>query len=206
MSPSPPIPLPNNPKSKLPPISKGHRIHKLPLPLPPPSHRSLNPLPLPSATTSTRPDKDGYLPPPRLPQTTIIKVSSSASFISLVKRVRKALDSKHPASSKSKHPLPTSLGRRNGGGGGGGILEDAHDDVVLIATGKAIQKAVEVGGFFTREKELVVVARTRTVTAVDEVLDGEGEEVEVEHDEGEGEGSRRVRGVSCLEVGVRWVR
>ncbi|KAK4161869.1 Rpp20 subunit of nuclear RNase MRP and P-domain-containing protein [Cladorrhinum sp. PSN259] len=202
MSPSPPIPLPNKPDSKLPLISKGHKIHKLPLPLAPPSHRSLNPLP---STATSRPDLDGYIPPPRLPQTTIIKVSSSAPFISLVKRVRKALDAKHQPSSSKPNQRTAQIQRNSGG-----IIEDAHDDVVLIATGKAIQKAVEVGAFFTREKELIVLARTRTVMAVDEVLDEEGEVVEDYNDGGDtGEGNkggngRRVRGVSCLEVGVRW--
>ncbi|KAK4226347.1 ribonucleases P/MRP protein subunit POP7 [Podospora fimiseda] len=186
MSPTPPTPLPNNPSSKLPPLSKTHKIHKLPLPLPPPSTRSLNPRP-PSFTT---PDKSGYLPPPRLPSTIIIKVSSSASFISLLKRVRKALDKANTTNNKNP--------RRNTGNG---IIEDAQDDVVMIASGKAIQKAVEVGVALGREGkgELVVVARTRSLDVVDEV-------VEEDEDEEEGEEERRVRGVSCLEVGVRWVR
>ena len=156
----------------------------------------------------------------------MIKVSGSASFISIVKRVQKALDKRQGQSAGPK-TNSNYLQNRSGGSsnsragnetnrpdlrtdrGSGrqqqqqqqqqqqGITEDAQDDVVLIATGKAIQKVVEVGGFFSRESQLRVLARTRTISAVDEVLDEDGEEAE--------EGGTRVRGVSCLEVGVRWV-
>lgn len=92
-----------------------------------------------------------------------------------------------------------------GGGGDGGNLqgggvEDALDDVVLVATGRAIARAVEVGGFFTRERELVVLVRTRTLQAVDDVVAGDGDEVE----EADVEDQVRVRNVSCVEVGIRW--
>ncbi|KAK4221006.1 Rpp20 subunit of nuclear RNase MRP and P-domain-containing protein [Podospora fimiseda] len=208
MSPTPPT-LPNNPSSKLPPLSKSlsnrsgmlapqsiQNIRAIeptkstnPPSLPPPSTRSLNPRPPPPHTT---PDKSGYLHPPRLPSTIIIKVSSSASFVSLLKRARKALDKANTA--KNKNP------RRNTGNG---IIEDAQDDVVMIATGKAIEKAVEVGVVLGREGkgDLVVVARTRRLDVVDVV-----DEVVEDEDREEGEEERRVRGVSCLEVGVRWVR
>lgn len=76
------------------------------------------------------------------------------------------------------------------------------DDVVLVATGRAIQRAVEVGGFFTRERELVVLVRTRTLRAIDDVVVGGGDDEE--DGEGEGEDQVRVRNLSCVEVGIRW--
>lgn len=85
-------------------------------------------------------------------------------------------------------------------------MEDALDDVVLVATGRAIQKAVEVGCFFTRERDLNVLLRTRTVRGVDDVVRAdeggdEGDDGSEEEEEGTG---ARVRAVSCVEVGVRW--
>ncbi|KAK1776435.1 Rpp20 subunit of nuclear RNase MRP and P-domain-containing protein [Copromyces sp. CBS 386.78] len=158
---------------------------------------------------------DGYRPPPRAPHTLIIKVTSNAPFMSLVKRVRKGLESPSCMSrQQSTRGLPltariAALDTGGGGGGGnaqgqgeGGPVQDALDDVVLVATGRAIQKAVEVGCFFTRERDLNVLLRTRTVRGVDDVVRGEEDEGSEEEEE-EG-GGARVRAVSCVEVGVRW--
>lgn len=77
-----------------------------------------------------------------------------------------------------------------------GNISDALDDVVLIGTGRAIQKCVEVGCFFTREKNLRVIPRTRTVAAIDDI--------EMDDDEVDIEDGVRTRSVSVLEVGIRW--
>ncbi|KAK4234137.1 ribonucleases P/MRP protein subunit POP7 [Achaetomium macrosporum] len=197
-----PTPLRNHPETKLPPIPKGTRIQKRPLPGPSPS------FPRPDPVLAV--DSDGYRPPPRASHTVVIKVSSGASFMSLVKRVRKALE-KTPQSATTKGlPLAARVAAlkvakpnnsSSSGGGGGrsqkGGIEDALDDVVLVATGKAIQKAVEVGGFFTRERELVVLVRTRTLQAVDDVVVEDEDAADVED-------QVRVRNVSCIEVGIRW--
>ncbi|KAK3396622.1 Rpp20 subunit of nuclear RNase MRP and P-domain-containing protein [Sordaria brevicollis] len=216
-----PKPLPNRPEQKMPPIPKGSRIQKRPLPAPL-SHRlsSSSSTKSSSTTLSTTSDLDGYRPPPRAAHTLIIKVSSSAPFMSLVKRVRKGLESRSSLSrQQTTKGLPftariaaldtnTTGGSSGQGGEGNGPTEDALDDVVLVATGRAIQKAVEVGCFFTRERDLQVLLRTRTVRGVDDVVkqeegddgeDGSGEEEEEEQGTG-----ARVRAVSCVEVGVRW--
>ena len=130
--------------------------------------------------------------------------------MSLVTRARKALEKSAPGSSsrhthgagRSQPPLAARVAAVTdsaaaAAGRGGGVVTDAQDDVVLVATGRAIQKAVEVGGFFTRERDLVVAVRTRTVKAVDDV-------VAVDEEEAEGEDGVRVRSVSCVEVGIRW--
>ncbi|KAK3311642.1 Rpp20 subunit of nuclear RNase MRP and P-domain-containing protein [Chaetomium strumarium] len=196
-----PRPLPNHPETKMPAIPKGTRIQKRPLPGPSPSHSRSN-----SAVTF---DQDGYHPPPRATHTAVIKVSSGASFMSLVKRVRKALE-KTPQSATTKglslaarvatlkvaKPNSATSGINSSKSQKAGI-EDALDDVVLVATGKAIQKAVEVGAFFTRERELVVLVRTRTLQAVDDVVVEDEDTADVED-------QVRVRNVSCIEVGIRW--
>ncbi|KAK4186333.1 Rpp20 subunit of nuclear RNase MRP and P-domain-containing protein [Podospora australis] len=194
-------PLPNRPENKLAAIPKGSRIHKRPLPIPPP-RRTLNTRVVSTSSSSQAADTDGYIPPPRAPYTVIIKVASSASFMSLVKRVRKALESNASRRQKTKGlPLTAQIAalnvqHKNGGRTLAGPIEDALDDVVLIATGRAIQKAVDVGAYFTREQDLTVLARTRTVQAIDDI--------EMVDEDAEEEDSVRVRQVSCLEVGIRW--
>ncbi|AEO64868.1 uncharacterized protein THITE_2111223 [Thermothielavioides terrestris NRRL 8126] len=129
--------------------------------------------------------------------------------MSLVRRVRKALEKRTQAQASTKRlPLAARVaavkaaasapgaGTGGGAGGNGAAAEDALDDVVLVATGKAIARAVEVGGFFTRERDLLVLVRTRTLQAVDDVVAGD--------EDGDGEDQVRVRNVSCVEVGIRW--
>ncbi|KAK4197534.1 Rpp20 subunit of nuclear RNase MRP and P-domain-containing protein [Triangularia verruculosa] len=194
-------PLSNRPENKLPPIPDGSRIRKRPLPVPPHQRTFKSAVSAVNLQNQTTPDIDGYLLPPRANHTQIIKVSSSASHMSLVKRVRKALESARNSQQGTTKGLPlaariAALGVKNGKPDPTGPISDALDDVVLIATGRAIQKAIEVGASFTRERDLMVVARTRTVQAVDDI-----ERV----DEGaEEEDSARLRQVSCVEIGVRW--
>lgn len=151
-------------------------------------------------------DPDGYIPAPRAAHTAVIKVSSGASFMSLVRRARKALDKAPGRQSTTGLPLAARVaqlkvggsggaGAGGAGGGTGRVFSDALDDVVLVATGRAISKAVDVAGLFTREKDLLVLMRTRSLRAVDDV---------VAEDEGDLEDEVRVRYLSCLEVGIRW--
>lgn len=154
-------------------------------------------------------DPDGYIPTPRAAHTAVIKVSSGASFMSLVRRARKALDKAPGRQSTTGLPLAARVaqlkvggsggagagGVGGAGGGTGRVFSDALDDVVLVATGRAISKAVDVAGLFTREKDLLVLMRTRSLRAVDDV---------VAEDEGDLEDEVRVRYLSCLEVGIRW--
>ncbi|KAJ4298350.1 hypothetical protein N0V88_003379 [Collariella sp. IMI 366227] len=149
-----------------------------------------------SAQTQPLPNR----PESKLPQ--ISQVSSGASFMSLVKRVRTGLENVPSLQANKGMPLTARVAALRGWKQPGGRVqqqgvpvEDGLDDVVLVATGRAIQKAVEVGGFFTRERDLVVLVRTRTVQAVDDVV-AEDEEADVED-------QVRVRNLSCVEVGIR---
>lgn len=71
------------------------------------------------------------------------------------------------------------------------------EEVILKATGKAVERLLGVAGWFLQEVEgeggkYRVVVRTGSVGAVDDVVGKEGE----------GDEGSRVRRVSCLEVGV----
>ena len=180
-------------------FSGGSRVLKRPLPevfTIRTSRANPNPLTPPC-------DIDGYDMPPRAPHTVLIKVTSKAPFMACVKRVRTALQS-GPQKTKG---LPLTARIAAMGVRGDRTRDtppitwpcaDAFDDVVLVATGKAIPKALEVGAFFKRtNKELIVLFRTRTVRSIDDiVMSEEGDADEEDH--------VRVRHMSCIEVGIRW--
>lgn len=175
-------------------IHTGARLNKRPLPnlsiVRQPRHASA------SITPTT--DIDGYQMPPRAPHTTIIKVSSKTPFMAIIKRTRHALDN-GPQRTKGL-PLTARIAALGVAAGRSvesqGVITDALDDVVLVATGKAIQRAFEAAFFLRRNKELTVVFRTRTVSAIDDIV--------MDDDEADEEDQVRVRHVSCVEIGVRW--
>ncbi|KAK4211763.1 ribonucleases P/MRP protein subunit POP7 [Rhypophila decipiens] len=196
-------PLPNRPQEKMPGLPKGSRIHKRPLPNAPFNLRQVRRehkqiVRQSSSSSQPVPDLDGYIMPPRAGHTVIIKVSSKAPFMSLVKRVRKALEN-GPQKTKGL-PLTARIAamevEKKTKDSNMGPITDALDDVVLIGTGRAIQKTVEVGCYFTRDKSLLVIPRTRSLAAIDDI--------EMDDDEVDIEDGVRTRHVSCLEVGIRW--
>ena len=82
------------------------------------------------------------------------------------------------------------------GGGGGGADTDAGAGaavVTVMATGRAVEKALRVAGWFEQEGDCAVAVRTGTVGTVDDVV----------VEDGEGEDESRIRKMSCLEVQVR---
>jgi ribonuclease P/MRP protein subunit POP7 len=80
-----------------------------------------------------------------------------------------------------------------GGKGDGGKVGVREEEVIVKATGKAIERCLQVGLWAMQQEDLRVEVRTGSVGAVDDVVEvGEGGEVE-----------SRVRRVSCLEVRVR---
>jgi ribonuclease P/MRP protein subunit POP7 len=76
----------------------------------------------------------------------------------------------------------------------------AKEEVLVKATGKAIEKALRVALFFQEQEDCLVRLRTGSVGAVDDILVQEGDA------DGEGEGEdvpeTRVRRTSMLEVGI----
>ena len=131
--------------------------------------------------------------------------------MSVVKRVRKALEN-GPQKTKGLPLLARvaalNTGRGSAGGGGGDDDDEeggvdsgagkAGAEVLVLGTGRAIEKTLNVAAWFNRQKDCRVTLRTRTLGAVDDVIMGETEGGE----EGE-EDQARVRMVSCLEVVIR---
>jgi ribonuclease P/MRP protein subunit POP7 len=139
----------------------------------------------------------------------IIYVSSTSPFISTIKRIRKYL-TQIEARASASHPISLSrnsaaqvlkdieAGIVNGkskGDGKGGEKGVRDEEVIVKATGKAIERCLQVGLWALQQEDLRVEVRTGSVGAVDDVVErGEKEGGEVES---------RVRRVSCLEVRVR---
>ncbi|KAB5562733.1 Rpp20 subunit of nuclear RNase MRP and P-domain-containing protein [Coniochaeta sp. 2T2.1] len=214
-------PLPNRPEAKLPPLSRGSRIQKRPL-------NRRTPLSL------DRVDIDGYTSPSfynsrngcvRTP--TCVYVSAKTPFMAVVKRVRKALENGGGGAPKSSKGLPLTArvaalstgGSRNritaGQDGTGNSSPDG--EVIVLGTGKAIEKTLNVAAWFQKQSDCRVSLRTRSVAAVDDVVVGGGvksadgdwdadadpDDADAEPEGDEVEDSTRTRMVSCLEVAVR---
>ncbi|KAI1486838.1 Rpp20 subunit of nuclear RNase MRP and P-domain-containing protein [Biscogniauxia mediterranea] len=169
--------------TKLPPIPKGTTIRRRPIP-----SRA-------SSTSSSR----------------RIYVTAKTPFRSVTTRVRKQLDRYLRQASSSSKAFTNKLAgsknasledrvraiqhqSRNGTTSGIG-LEDAGE-VLVLGTGRAIQKVTEVALFFQNQPDCVVQLRTGSVGTVDDIV--------VEGEEGfGGESDERVRMMSCLEVSIK---
>ncbi|KAJ2896849.1 hypothetical protein MKZ38_005148 [Zalerion maritima] len=150
------------PSSKLPSLPKGSKIIKRPL-----AHR-----------LGHSPNRTVY-------------VSSKAPLMSLVKRVRKKMDRDGGGarlSSTKGLPLLAQLDnlyvRKSGAGASSSAKTTGENDdaeagqaaqgsekheVKLLATGKAIEKAIEVAAFFGRQPDCLVAIRSGSLSTVDEV-------------------------------------
>jgi ribonuclease P/MRP protein subunit POP7 len=100
-----------------------------------------------------------------------------------------------------KSAIQKGVERARGGEDGGnskgkGGKKGNGEEVVLKATGKAIERLLQVALFFENEEGVKVEIRTGSVGAVDDVVEREG---------GGETGESRVRRTSCLEVWVRLV-
>jgi ribonuclease P/MRP protein subunit POP7 len=133
----------------------------------------------------------------------VVYISASTPFIAAVKRVRKLLSriedraagpvslSGNPAA--ALRSLRAAVDRKCDVAGGGGAKRS--EEVVMKATGKAIEKAMQLALYWQGQEDVLVRVRTGSVGAVDDVVgvgSGDGGEVE----------ESRVRRVSCLEVAV----
>ncbi|RDL35931.1 uncharacterized protein BP5553_06543 [Venustampulla echinocandica] len=199
---------PKTKSKKLPRLSNHHKISKRPLLHPP--------IASPNSSSNTAPK--------------VIYISSSTPFISTIKRVRKLLsgiEARQYAASKSSRPRPGKNNRENWNAksrndelrsvmqtgndqafirGVESSLKDRDgEEVILKATGKAIERLLSVAAWFMSEgegKEFAVSIRTGSVGAIDDVVSRRDGDVDADM-EAEELGSR-VRRTSCLEVGVRF--
>ncbi|KAI2634993.1 Rpp20 subunit of nuclear RNase MRP and P-domain-containing protein [Hypomontagnella submonticulosa] len=176
--------------AKLPPIPKGATVRRRPIP---------------TRTPSTHASKRIY-------------ITAKTPFRSVTARVRKQLDKNLRGASSSNKAFTnrlagnktasldervraiqrhsSSTSKKSGGGSGTGIgLEDAGE-VVVLGTGRAIQKVVEVALFFQKQADCIVQLRTSSVGAIDDVVqEGDGEWGD--------DGEERVRMMSSLEASIR---
>lgn len=154
--------------------------------------------------------------------------------MAVVKRVRKALESGGGAQPRSTRGLPLtarvaalSTGGRaaagryssNSSGGEDGGNDGGDGEVIVLGTGRAIEKTMNVAAWFQRQNDCRVSLRTRSVAAVDDVVlggakhadgdwdadaDADPDDADAEQeDDDETEDHTRIRMVSCLEVAVR---
>lgn len=101
------------------------------------------------------------------------------------------------ATKNSLLPLSRRIQALQNGPDDGIALADARE-VIVIGSGKAIEKVVNVAAFFQGQGDVDVKLRTGSLGAVDELMADEEEENGL----GLGVGERE-RMVSCLEVVIR---
>ncbi|KAI0835458.1 Rpp20 subunit of nuclear RNase MRP and P-domain-containing protein [Hypoxylon sp. FL0890] len=168
---------------KLPPIPKGATVRRRPIP---------------TRTPSTRAARRIY-------------ITAKTPFRSVTARVRKQLDKNLREASASNKAFTNKLAanknaslddriraiqQQSSKGSRSGIGLEDSGEVVVLGTGRAIQKVTEVALFFQKQADCIVQLRTGSVGAVDDVIQ-EGEE------EWGGEGEERVRMMSSLEASIK---
>ncbi|KAK8104868.1 uncharacterized protein PG998_011901 [Apiospora kogelbergensis] len=167
--------------AKLPPIPKGATVHRnLIGPRQPSTSKAfrlyINPkTPFRSITTRVRKQLNKIL-------RTASAVNPQASTAQIAKRGFQ-LD-------RRIHALQHTAGSGIG-------LEDGRE-VIVLGTGRAIEKVLSVAAFFQGQKDCEVRLRTTSVSAIDEVLAG-GDDNAGEREEA------RARMVSCLQARIRLI-
>jgi ribonuclease P/MRP protein subunit POP7 len=121
----------------------------------------------------------------------LIYVSTSTPFMSIVKRVRKELDksTKGRLSATKDMSLGAKVDALKKGDGTSGDRRE----ILVLGTGRAIEKTVSVATWFTRQNDCLVTIKTRTMGTVDDVM---------VPDEAHAEDETRIRNLSCLEVSI----
>ncbi len=128
-------------------------------------------------------------------------MTSTASVASILRRVREALErgperTRGLSLSARVNQANAEYRTRNQERQTSGAIGDRFDDVVLIGTGRAIQKTMEAGAAFSQRKDLLVTPRTFTVQGIDDIINDD--------DAADVEDTSRVRNISGLEIGIRW--
>ncbi|KAI1803475.1 Rpp20 subunit of nuclear RNase MRP and P-domain-containing protein [Daldinia bambusicola] len=183
--------------AKLPPIPKGATIRKRPIPTRAPSTRASRRIyvtpktPFRSVTARVRKQLDKNLRE--------ASASSKAFTNRLASNKNASLDERIRAIQRQSASKDGGSSSSSGSSSGSGIgLEDAGE-VVVLGTGRAIPKVVEVAMFFQKQQDCVVRLKTGSVGAVDDVV-MEGEE---EEEGWGGEGEERTRMMSSLEASIK---
>ncbi|KAI0431750.1 Rpp20 subunit of nuclear RNase MRP and P-domain-containing protein [Xylaria sp. FL1042] len=178
--------LPGSTATKLPPIPKGATVRRRALPSGPAASTNsarrihITPkTPFQSVTTRVRKQLDKYLRTAASSRNAFTNKLSQKKNASLGERVRRIQEQSQSAAT-----------------GGLGLGLENSGEVLVLGTGRAIQKAAEVALFFQKQPDCIVQLRTGSVAAVDDV-------VSKEEDGLEGEVTERARMMSSLEVSIR---
>ncbi|KAI0162317.1 Rpp20 subunit of nuclear RNase MRP and P-domain-containing protein [Xylariaceae sp. FL1272] len=171
---------------KLPRVSKGSIVRRRPLPSGPvPSSHSARVIhvtaktPFQSITTRVRKQLDKNLRHSASARGTFTNRLSQNKDASLASRVRQIQSQAKDATTNG-----LGLGLENSG------------EVLLIATGRAIEKLTTVALFFQNQNDCIVQLRTRSIAAVDDIVGPEEDGLEGDVDE-------RTRMTSCLEITIK---
>ncbi|TGZ85160.1 hypothetical protein EX30DRAFT_337559 [Ascodesmis nigricans] len=173
------------------------------------SHRAPSTASHPSHTVVKR-HKRPLLHPP--PTSTTIYISRKTPFISGIKRIDTLLESLHKpiASNAQRRPMSAAATPRGTPGAAAGRT-NSEKAVTVKATGRAIERLLQMGVFLMQRGDVEIRVETGTVGAVDDLVvrkeggskDGNDEEmrdVGEDDDEGEEEEQTVTRGVSVCQL------
>ncbi|KOS20968.1 hypothetical protein ESCO_004086 [Escovopsis weberi] len=135
---------------------------------------------------------------PASSKSSTIYVSSRSPFMSIVKRAQKLLDKslRNTAAAPRNatlHSRVAALERGAGSGSGPGTTQGGTV-VRVLATGKAIERAVHAASWFEQRGDCAVEMRTRTTATVDDVTVAGDDDCFGAEDES------RLRKLSVLEI------
>ncbi|KAI1000104.1 hypothetical protein K3495_g8096 [Podosphaera aphanis] len=165
------------PAPKLPRLNSNQRIRKRPL---------LHPAIAPPRSAATTPK--------------IIYISNHSNFVVTIKRVRTLLNHIETRAlgadatsllRKDPHTVLRTISHAVREGKG---KERRGEEVIMKASGKAIEKGLRLAAWWSAQEDVTVELRTGSVGAIDDIVDKQGVEEE-----------SRVRNVSYLEVCVKLV-
>ncbi|KAL7622980.1 hypothetical protein AAE478_006659 [Parahypoxylon ruwenzoriense] len=185
---------------KLPKIPKGATVRRRPVPIKTPSTGAARRIyitaktPFRSVTARVRKQLDKNL--------RAASASNSGAFTSrLAGNKRASLDERIRAIQQNQQRSSRAgSGAAAAANSGSGIGLENTGEVVVLGTGRAIQRVAEVALFFQKQNDCVVRLSTSSVAALDDVF-AQGEE-EGEEEWGGG-GEERMRMMSCLEASIR---
>ncbi|KAL1637384.1 hypothetical protein SLS56_000522 [Neofusicoccum ribis] len=167
------------------------------------------PAKLPQLPSHAKVQKRPLLHPPIVPpyknrdSPKVVYVSSRQPFMATVKRVRKLL---HEI---DKRATQSALSQKQKQRGDPIVVaahasvdkSDAPEEVVVKATGKAIEKAMSLALFFQQQEDCRITLRTGTVDAIDDIVEQPLAKRQMADDEEELP-ETRTRRVSLLEIVV----
>ena len=147
-----------------------------------------------------RPLHHPAIPSPHSSDPKVVYISAKTPFVSTIKRVRKQLELIDKR----------AMGNVSLLGPGGdkkkimatGKQEGRNEAVTLKATGKAIERAIDLGLYFQEQDDLKIRIETGTLTVVDDIVENEGPDAEEGLAPSGDLPETQIRSLPVLEVAV----